>query len=40
LVYLLEQARSRQLTGVGLKDESGASALATEERSNFLLGEG
>ena len=40
LVYLLEQARSRQLTGVGLKDESGASVLATEERSNFLLGEG
>jgi hypothetical protein len=40
LVYLLEQARSRQLTGVGLKDESGASVLATEERSNFLLGDG
>jgi len=40
LVYLLEQARSRQLTGVGLKDESGASVLATEERANFLLGEG
>jgi ethanolamine ammonia-lyase small subunit len=40
LVYLLEQARSRQLTGVGLKDESGASVLATEERSNFLLAEG
>jgi hypothetical protein len=39
LVYLLEQARSCQLTGVGLKDESGASALATEDRSNFLLAE-
>ena len=39
LACLLEQARSRQLTGVGLKDESGASALATEERSNFLLAE-
>lgn len=40
LVYLLEQARSRRLTGVGLKDESGAvgEAMAAAQ-PNFLLGE-
>jgi ethanolamine ammonia-lyase small subunit len=40
LVYLLEQARSRQLTGVGLKDESGSSAhgnAAIAAHKNFLL---
>ena len=40
LVYLLEQARSRQLTGVGLKDESGSSAdgdTAIAAQKNFLL---
>ena len=40
LVYLLEQARSRQLTGVGLKDESGSDGVAMAARPNFLLGEG
>lgn len=39
LVYLLEQARSRQLTGVGLKDESGSPSDAIEVQPNFLLGE-
>ncbi|MDO9315477.1 MAG: ethanolamine ammonia-lyase subunit EutC [Burkholderiaceae bacterium] len=39
LVYLLEQARSRQLTGVALKDESGAAGEVIETRPNFLLGE-
>lgn len=39
LVYLLEQARSRRLTGVGLKDESGASAETIAAQPNFLLGE-
>lgn len=38
LVYLLEQARSRQLTGVGLKDESGSSGEAIAAQPNFLLG--
>lgn len=40
LVYLLEQARNRRLTGVGLKDESGAvgEAMAAAQ-PNFLLGE-
>jgi ethanolamine ammonia-lyase small subunit len=39
LVYLLEQARSRQLTGVELKDESGSAAQTITEQPNFLLGE-
>ncbi len=39
LVYLLEQARSRQLTGVGLKDESDASGESIAAQPNFLLGE-
>lgn len=40
LVYLLEQARSRRLTGVGLKDESGAVGKAmAAAQPNFLLGE-
>jgi ethanolamine ammonia-lyase small subunit len=39
LVYLLEQARSRQLTGVGLKDESGSAAQTITAQPNFLLGE-
>ena len=39
LVYLLEQARSRRLTGVGLKDESGASGESIAAQPNFLLGE-
>jgi ethanolamine ammonia-lyase small subunit len=40
LVYLLEQARSRQLTGVGLKDDSGSSGdgdAAIAAQNNFLL---
>jgi ethanolamine ammonia-lyase small subunit len=39
LVYLLEQALSRQLTGVGLKDESGAASETLTTQPNFLLGE-
>jgi ethanolamine ammonia-lyase small subunit len=39
LVYLLEQALSRELTGIGLKDESGAARAALTAQSNFLLGE-
>ncbi|MFM9916802.1 MAG: ethanolamine ammonia-lyase subunit EutC [Rhizobacter sp.] len=39
LVYLLEQARNRQLTGVALKDESGSVGEVLEARPNFLLGE-
>jgi ethanolamine ammonia-lyase small subunit len=39
LVYLLEQALSRGLTGVGLKDESGAADDALTTQPNFLLGE-
>lgn len=39
LVYLLEQARSRRLTGVGLKDESGSGGEALAAQPNFLLGE-
>ncbi|MDL2338123.1 MAG: ethanolamine ammonia-lyase subunit EutC [Pseudomonadota bacterium] len=39
LVYLLEQARSRQLTGVGLKDESGSAGDEIAVQPNFLLGE-
>jgi ethanolamine ammonia-lyase small subunit len=36
--YLLGQARQRQLSGVGLKDETGAGgALETTGRKNFLL---
>jgi ethanolamine ammonia-lyase small subunit len=38
LHYLLVQARQRQLSGVGLKDETKAdSALETASRKNFLL---
>ncbi len=40
LVDLLGQARSRQLTGVGLKDESGSDSVTMAARPNFLLGEG
>ena len=39
LVYLLEQALSRELTGVALKDESGAAGEALTTQANFLLGE-
>jgi ethanolamine ammonia-lyase small subunit len=39
LLYLLEQARSRRLTGVGLKDESGSSGESIAAQPNFLLGE-
>lgn len=39
LVYLLEQALSRQLTGVALKDESGAAGETLTTQANFLLGE-
>lgn len=39
LHYLLEQARSRQLTGIGLKDESGADVGTIAAQPNFLLGE-
>lgn len=39
LVYLLGQALSRQLTGVALKDESGASNETLTTQPNFLLGE-
>lgn len=38
LHYLLSEARRRELTGVGLKDESGGSvALDGEQKRNFLL---
>lgn len=39
LAYLLEQARRRRLTGVGLKDESGAAGQELAAQPNFLLGE-
>jgi ethanolamine ammonia-lyase small subunit len=39
LVYLLEQALSRELTGVALKDESGAAGETLTSQPNFLLGE-
>ena len=39
LVYLLGQALSRQLTGVALKDESGAASETLTTQPNFLLGE-
>jgi len=40
LVYLLQQSRQRQLSGVALKDDSGGDAdAALETRPNFLLGE-
>lgn len=39
LLYLLEQARSRRLTGVRLKDESGSSGESIAAQPNFLLGE-
>jgi ethanolamine ammonia-lyase small subunit len=39
LVYLLEQALSRKLTGVALKDESGAAGNVMSAQPNFLLGE-
>jgi ethanolamine ammonia-lyase small subunit len=39
LVYLLEQALSRELTGVALKDESGAAGETLTTQANFLLGE-
>jgi len=38
LVYLLAQALSRELTGVALKDESGAPGEALTTQPNFLLG--
>lgn len=37
LVYLLEQARMRRLTGVGLKDESESGVETIAEQPNFLL---
>ena len=39
LVYLLEQALARGLTGVALKDESGAATAVAAPAPNFLLGE-
>jgi ethanolamine ammonia-lyase small subunit len=39
LVYLLAQALRRELTGVALKDESGAAGEALTTQPNFLLGE-
>jgi ethanolamine ammonia-lyase small subunit len=38
LVYLLEQALRRELTGVGLKDESSAAGAMLTTQPNFLLG--
>jgi ethanolamine ammonia-lyase small subunit len=38
LHYLLAEARKRQLTGVGLKDETGDTvSLGSNEKRNFLL---
>lgn len=39
LAYLLDEARRRGSSGVGLKDESGAAAEAIAMQPNFLLGE-
>jgi len=39
LAYLLGEALKRGLTGVGLKDESGAGGTALAAAPNFLLGE-
>jgi ethanolamine ammonia-lyase small subunit len=39
LVHLLEQALARGLTGVALKDESGAATAVASTAPNFLLGE-
>ena len=39
LAYLLGEALKRGLTGVGLKDESGAGGAALASAPNFLLGE-
>jgi ethanolamine ammonia-lyase small subunit len=39
LAYLLDEARRRGSSGVGLKDESGAAAEAISMQPNFLLGE-
>ena len=39
LVYLLDQALSRELTGVALKDESGAASETLTTQANFLLSE-
>ena len=40
LGYLIDQALTRGLTGIGLKDESGAADSAIAAQPNFLLGEG
>jgi ethanolamine ammonia-lyase small subunit len=39
LIYLLEQARTRQLSGVALKDESETGEAIITAHPNFLLGE-